>query len=234
MNGRILYIFAIPAAIAFLLIGAIGFLIWRPLVILGIPAAIAAAWFMHQRSDAVVLKALGTRGLGQAEGQRVLNIVENLSLSTGIDQPDVQIIDTPACNLAAIGVREPTLIVTTGLLHTLDLLEMEGVIAHALARFSNESTFYTTSAVSARPLITAAQVRAAQGWSGAVAGPGVYDIEGVVLTRDPPGLRSALEKISEKSTEVDGGEALQDAWLVPPKTGSSEVGRRIEVLWELS
>ena len=175
------------------------------------------------------------RGLGQTEGQRVLNSVESLSLSSGIPQPNVAVIDSPACNLAVVSGQEDTLIVTTGLLETLDLMEMEGVVAHALTKLAEGSSNYGTLAASAKPFITSAQVQKAQEWDWGAESAGVvsYDISGVGLTRYPPGLRSALEKIAGRKTDVPGADSLGDAWFVPPSTGKAQLSSRIEVLWEL-
>lgn len=234
MNGRLVYIFAIPAIGAALVIILLSVLTRLPLLaILALPLAAFTAWFMWQRSDEVVLKSIGARGLGQAEGQRILNLVENLCLATGIDQPLVQVIDSPACNIAALGTRQKTLVFTTGMLESLDLLEMEGVVAHALSKLSGDSMVYPTAAISARPLITKGQLKAAQRWGNESTGPETFDIRGVALTRYPPGLRSALERMEGLPTEVEGADALGDAWFIPPRTDQSHLGRRIEVLWEL-
>ncbi len=234
LNGRILYIFAIPAAAVALVIILIAVLTRLPLLaIFALPVAALTVWFMWQRSDDAVLKSIGARGLGQTEGQRVLNLVENLCLATGIDQPQVMVIDSPACNIAALGAREKTLVFTTGMLETLDLLEMEGVVAHALSKLSGDSMTYPTAALSARPAITNGQLKTAQQWGMDSSGPETFDIEGVALTKYPPGLRSALERMNGMATDVEGAEALGDAWFVPPLAEKSDLGRRIEVLWEL-
>ena len=234
MNGRILYIFAIPAVAVALVIILIAVLTRLPLLaIFALPVAALTVWFMWQRSDDAVLKSIGARGLGQTEGQRVLNLVENLCLATGIDQPQVMVIDSPACNIAALGAREKTLVFTTGMLETLDLLEMEGVVAHALSKLSGDSMAYPTAALSARPAITNGQLKTAQQWGMDSSGPETFDIEGVALTKYPPGLRSALERMNGMATQVEGAEALGDAWFVPPLAEKSDLGRRIEVLWEL-
>lgn len=239
VDARVFYIFAVPAVLVFLafvalglIFGAIGLPWWLP-VLFAVPFAVLTVWFLSQRADEAVLGSLGARGLGQTEGQRVLNTVENLCLTSGIAQPNVQVIDSPACNIAAISGREDTLVVTTGLLETLDLMAMEGAVAHALTKLSTGGVKYGTLAASAKPFISKSQIETAQHWGTGDAGVMSYDISGVGLTRYPPGLRSALEQIDGRSTDIPGASSLGDAWFIPPSTGKAQLGQRIEVLWEL-
>ncbi len=234
VDARVLYIYAIPAAAVFAVVAVGGFLIWWPLALLAVPLSALTVWAMWKRAGETLLSKLGARGLGQNEGQRVENMVENLCLATGIDRPKVMAIDTEACNLVAIGGTEPTLVTTTGLLETLDLMEMEGVVAHALSKLSTSGGKYGAFAAAAKPFITNAQLNKVREWGSGAAGVASFDISGVGLTRYPPGLRSALERVAGKSTDVPGGEALGDAWFIPPSTDRAQLGKRIEMLWELS
>ena len=232
MLARILAIFAIPALLVLVVFLALGFL-WWPFFILAIPAAIGVAWWLAQRADSVILNRLGARPVGQLEGERILNTLENLCLQSGISQPDVLVLDSPACNIAAVSGRNDTLLVTTGLLELLDVMEMEGVVAHGLTKLSAGTSQYETLAASASPLITQRQRDMARQWATGGTGESAFDISGVGLTRYPPGLRSALERIDGRSTDVAGGEALGSAWLVPPAGQRIPLDHRIEVLWEL-
>lgn len=233
MPARISAIFALPAAAAFVVVAVLGVITWWPLVLLApLVAAGVITWFWW-RSDEAVLRALDVRPLGQTEGQRVLNTVEDLSLKSGIDQPDVRVIDDPACNMAAVSGRADTLVVTTGLLEALNVMEIEGVIAHGLTKLSSGSVRYETFAASAGPWITGAQRSMARRWGTGDAGVLAFDISGVGLTRYPPGLRSALEQIDGRPTDMPTGDALGTAWLVPPNALRVPLEHRIEVLWEL-
>lgn len=233
MPARIFAIFAVPAVAAAAFFVLLGIFVWWPFFVLALPvAAGVAAWFWW-RSDDAVLRALGARGLGANEGQRVLNILENLCLSSGIDQPDVEVIDSASTNLASISGRRNTLVVTTGLLSALDVMEMEGVIAHGLSKLSTGAVRYETLAASAGPFISGAQRNMARRWGTGDAGVLAFDISGVGLTRYPPGLRSALEHIDGQPTDVEGADSLGSAWLVPPTEQRIPLEHRIEVLWEL-
>jgi len=229
---RIFAIFAIPVVAVFLLFIVLGIVVWWPFYLLAIPAAALLLWFLYQRSDQVVLSKLGARNLGELEGDRLRNTVENLTLQSGIDLPNLWVIESEAVNLAAIEGAEPSLIATSGLLDSLDIVETEGVVAHGLAKLSSGATKHETLAAAA-PLITQRQRHMARQWGTGDAGVLAYDISGVGLTRYPPGLRSALEQIDGRSTDISGGEALGTAWLIPPQGQRVPLEHRIEVLWEL-
>ncbi len=230
---RILAIFALPVVLVALLFLLLGIFVWWPFYVLILPAAALVLWFLYNRADQSVLSKLGARNLGEREGDRFRNTVENLTLSSGIDHPNLFVIDSEAVNLAAIEGKEPALVATSGLLETLDVMELEGVVAHGLTKLSSGAVSYETLAASASPLITGWQRDKAREWGSGDAGVLAYDISGVGLTRYPPGLRSALERIDGRSTDIAGGEALGAAWLVPPAGQRVPLDHRIEVLWEL-
>lgn len=232
MPFRILAIFALPVAAAFLVAVLIG-LFWWPGFLLALPLAALVLWFFYSRADQSVLTRLGARNLGQREGERFRSTVENLTLQSGIDHPNLWVVETEACNLAAINGNESALVATTGLLETLDVMELEGVVAHGLTKLSAGAVTYETLAASAAPLITGFQRDMARKWGTGEAGVVAFDLTGVGLTRYPPGLRSALEQIDGRSTDIAGGEALGTAWLVPPQEQRVPLDHRIEVLWEL-
>jgi heat shock protein HtpX len=77
-------------------------------------------------------------------------IVENVSIAAGLPvTPDVRIVDDPAPNAFAAGLRRETsyLGVTTGLLRTMPKRELEAVIGHEIAHVRNRDTYLMTIAV---------------------------------------------------------------------------------------
>jgi heat shock protein HtpX len=65
---------------------------------------------------------------------RLYNIVENLSIATGLATPAIEISESPKLNAFAMGLTpaSSTIGVTRGLLHALNDRELEAVIAHEL------------------------------------------------------------------------------------------------------
>jgi heat shock protein HtpX len=107
------------------------------------PVAILAAalWFIiayviHQR---LVRWATGAKGITRAEAPQLYNALENLCISRGIPMPALQVIETPALNAYASGLREGRYViaVTRGLLDALRPDELEAVLAHELTHIRN-------------------------------------------------------------------------------------------------
>jgi len=78
----------------------------------------------------------------RAEAPKLYNVLENLCISRGLPMPALQIIDTPALNAYAAGLREGQYVVavTRGLVDTLADDELEAVLAHELTHIRNRDT----------------------------------------------------------------------------------------------
>ncbi len=97
---------------------------------------------LFRRSGAgAVLLSLGARDPrpGDLEEHRLVNIVSEMAIAAGVTPPRVVLLDTPACNAAAVGpsLQEPVIVVSRGLLDTLDRDETEGVIGHLVGSVGN-------------------------------------------------------------------------------------------------
>jgi heat shock protein HtpX len=181
-----------------------------------------------------VLAALGGREADPAADARLLNLAEGLSISAGLRQPRLRVIDSPGLNAIAAGTRADRAIVgvTSGLLAELDRLELEAVLAEELIQIRHHET-------------TPATVVAATFGLGRVIAIGAdrdaeADLAAVALTRYPPALASALEKLEAKGAEVRGQPAsLSHLWLADPRPGAASgrgrlpIRERIEALREL-
>ena len=97
------------------------------------------AYFIHQT---LIGMATGARGVTRNEAPKLYNVLENLCISRGLPMPALQIIDTPALNAYASGLREGQYVVavTRGLVDTLADDELEAVLAHELTHIRNRDT----------------------------------------------------------------------------------------------
>ncbi len=97
----------------------------------------AIAWFSHAT---LIRLASGARGVTRAEAPQLYNALENLCISRGITMPNLQIMETPALNAYASGLREGqyTIAVTRGLIDKLEPAELEAVLAHELTHIRNK------------------------------------------------------------------------------------------------
>ena len=81
----------------------------------------------------------GAREITKKDNPRLYNVVENLSITTGLPMPKVYIIDDPAPNAFATG-RDPehaVVAATTGLLDIMNDKELMAVMAHEMSHVKN-------------------------------------------------------------------------------------------------
>jgi heat shock protein HtpX len=104
-------------------------------VIISIVYSLIAYW----KSDSIVLAISRARPATKEEFQMLYNIVEEMSIASGLPMPKIYVIDDTALNAFATG-RNPekgVICVTTGLVAKLNREELQGVIAHELSHIKN-------------------------------------------------------------------------------------------------
>jgi heat shock protein HtpX len=105
---------------------------------------IALGWFTiaYFGYSAMIRSATGARGVTRQQAPELYNMLENLCISRGITMPRLEIIETPALNAYAAGLREGdyTIAVTRGLIDGLEPAELEAVLAHELTHIRNRDT----------------------------------------------------------------------------------------------
>ena len=91
----------------------------------------------------------GARPVAREENRELYNIVENLSITSGLPMPKLFIIDDPAPNAFATGrdKEHAVVAVTSGILSILDKNELEGVLAHELSHVGNRDILLSTAVV---------------------------------------------------------------------------------------
>lgn len=102
---------------------------------------IAAAYAVLQYflASKLAVAMTGAKPISKQENRRLYNIVENLSITTGLPMPKVYLIDDPAPNAFATG-RDPAhslVAATTGLLDIMDDKELTAVMAHEMSHIKN-------------------------------------------------------------------------------------------------
>lgn len=103
---------------------------------------VVAIWFTiaYFANSAMINVAAGSHTLERRNNMRVYNLTENLCMSVGMRMPQLRVIDSPALNAFASGIKEKNYCVTltTGIIETLEDEELEGVIAHELMHIRNK------------------------------------------------------------------------------------------------
>lgn len=111
--------------------------------------ALVYAAFALLRSRSLVASMTGAQAVPPDELRQLRRLVENVSIGAGLAvTPEVRIVDDPAPNAFATGLRpEKSFVgVTTGLLRTMPRRELEAVIAHEVAHVRNRDTYLMTMA----------------------------------------------------------------------------------------
>jgi heat shock protein HtpX len=151
-------------------------------------------------SPARCVAALGGRDAREPVDARLINLVEGLCVAIGLPVPRLIVLDDPAANAIVLGTSpaHATLVCTSGALRLLDRMELEGLVAHELAHLKRGDTRASAMAMiflGALALVAPHPGRLLRR-VGDPAREAEADLFGTEITRYPPGLRQALEKLA--------------------------------------
>lgn len=238
----ILVVYALPPAVLVgLVIGALVSWIVGAIVLVVLAIGLGArVWW---GSEPMAARLLGGDQADPITHARLVNLVDGLGTAVGVPAPHLRVIADPALNAASAGVgpHSATLVVTSGLLEELNRIELEAVVAYELVRIKNVDILPATLGVlatgpGARALRRAAStpstvlawlwtacavpfvpVRALMLGASSPSREALMDRSAVAVTRYPPGLLSALEKVRAKgATPAVVAVATAHLWLADP------------------
>lgn len=166
-------------------------------------------------SGRIVARLAGARPPDGFESQRLTVCVEALCLGAGLPMPRLAVVDDDATAALAYGrgPRSATVAVTTGLLRSLAPSELEGTLAHLLARIADgtarRDTLLASLALLAGPPGAAWASQRLDG-SRVVAA----DVAGARLTRFPPGVVGALRHMATGAGSLRRrSRAIRHLWM---------------------
>jgi heat shock protein HtpX len=250
---------------------------WNPIALSATAVLVAGYLLLAYRMSAKA--ALAITKAHPADGPEYLqlrNVVEGVAIAAGIPMPAVYVVDDPAPNAFATGLKpeKAAVAVTTGLLAKMSRRELEGVLAHEIGHIRNRDTSFMTLVVltvGAIMVLSTVLVRIgyyatvfmggggrrsrsdnnesgaaiglvllAIGWIGfVIAVPSAMllkaalsrrrevmaDATAVELTRNPSGIRSALEKLEADTTVVKAmSTTTAHLWIESPLERGKEQG----------
>ena len=228
----------------------------------------ALAFASYWKADTVALAVSRAHPADPAEYRRLYNLVEGLTIASGLPMPRIYIVDDPAPNAFATGrnPRHAAIAVTSGLLEKMNRVELEGVLAHELSHIKNYDILVSTIAVTlvgSVVLLSDIALRT-MFWNGGrvrrdgdrndgnnplaifgiifiVLAPllgkamqaaisrrreALADASAVQMTRYPPGLISALEKLLADTTVThSASKATAHLWIEQPMSGVGDRGK---------
>jgi heat shock protein HtpX len=123
--------------------GSIGYGVSLAIILYAILASTA-----YFNGSSIVLSAHGAREADPSAHRKLLNVVEEMCIASGLPMPRVYVMESQGMNAFAAGrnPQEAVVAVTTGLLDRLSREELQGVIAHELAHVKSRDTLYNICA----------------------------------------------------------------------------------------
>jgi heat shock protein HtpX len=178
-------------------------------------AGVVAGALAARTALSVALGVVGGRPVGDDDQPALANLVEGICATMGVARPELRLVDDPVVNSCSLAGRhgKAVIVVTTGLLERLGLIEMEGVVAHELAHVKR-----LDARVAAVAVATAGTVARLTGDDRPVhlaVGRGrEYDADrvAVLAVRYPPGLHDALVRCSSGPVARDGSVFAGRRW----------------------
>ena len=101
--------------------------------------ALIYALIQYYASSSIAMAMTGAKEITKKDNPKFYNIVENLSITTGLPMPKVYVIEDSAPNAFATG-RDPkhaSVAATTGLIDIMDKNELTAVMAHEMSHVKN-------------------------------------------------------------------------------------------------
>ena len=260
----------------FLLLGGMGALVWlvvfaaltyfgkstSAIVPIAVGIALISVWGSYYASDTIVLRMTGAREIQQSENPNLFNLIQEVTIASGLPMPKVAIVQDSAPNAFATG-RNPqhaVIAFTTGILDVMDRDQLQGVVAHEMSHIGNRDTLVAAvAATTAGAIAMISDILTRIMWFGGgrrdsrdnnsnplalvvslivlILAPiaalllksaisrrreALADATAVAFTRNPAGLRSALEVLAADNTVVrQRSTAVAHIWIESPLDAKS-------------
>jgi Zn-dependent protease with chaperone function len=169
-------------------------------IIAGVVALVVAAaalmYAMWRLSPRMALRRIGARLADEDDDPRLFNVTEGLCATFGLAMPALHILDDPVPNACALGrdARKADVVVTSGLLNSFHLVELEGVMAHELAHVKRGDNGVSSVGITLASMWGGERTLRRCVWEGREYRA---DVVGASIVRYPSGLLSALCAMQE-------------------------------------
>lgn len=223
--------------------------------------SLISVWGSYYSSDSLVVRMTGARIIQESDNPNLFNLINEVTIASGLPMPKVAIVVDSAPNAFATG-RDPDhalIAFTTGILEVMDRDQLQGVVAHEMSHVANRDTLVSAiAATTAGAIALLSDFLMRMMWFGGrrddrdsnsnpialvislvvmILAPlaalllrsaisrrreSLADATAVSFTRNPAGLRSALEVLASDSTVVKArSNAVAHVWIESPLDSSS-------------
>jgi heat shock protein HtpX len=231
---------ALPAVVVFIVVLAIAGALSSVIVglVVGAAAGVATGLGVWWGGTLAVVRLTDARAAVVDQQPRVHNLIDGLCAGAGVPRPALRVIEDEVPNALTIGLhpRRSTVIVTTGLISSMSRIELEAVLAHELNHIRAHDILPATVAVTSLGPVAVLLPAAARltSWGAGDRREAIADVAAVALTRYPPGLISALEKLGAGHPDGEnrraGARAIDHLWI---RGDRSSLDERLQTLREL-
>lgn len=232
------------------------------IVPIAVGIALISVWGSYYASDSIVLRMTGAREIQQSDNPNLFNLIQEVTIASGLPMPKVAIVQDTAPNAFATG-RNPehaVIAFTTGILDVMDRDQLQGVVAHEMSHVGNRDTLVAAvAATTAGAIAIITDILTRMMWFGGgrrdsrdnnsnplalvvslivlILAPiaalllksaisrrreALADATAVAFTRNPAGLRSALEVLAADNTVVhQRSTAVAHIWIESPLDAKS-------------
>ena len=232
------------------------------IVPIAVGIALFSVWGAYYSSDTLVMRMTGARVIEQSDNPKLFNLIQEVTIASGLPMPKVAIVEDDAPNAFATG-RNPqhaVIAFTTGILKVMDRDQLQGVVAHEMSHVGNRDTLVSAvAATTAGAIAVLSDMLTRMMWFGGgrrndrdsnsnpitliislvvlILAPlaavllksaisrrreSLADATAVAFTRNPAGLRSALEVLAADSTVVrQRSTAVAHIWIESPLDSKS-------------
>ncbi|MDA8359509.1 MAG: M48 family metalloprotease [Actinomycetota bacterium] len=202
----------VPGAFAGVVAGIVGGAVIGLVVALVVCGGVALA--VARSATRRALAVIGGRPVDAREVPRLANLVEGLCATCGVRPPALRLVEDAVPNACALGAPgRGVLVVTTGLVQSVGLLELEGVVAHELAHVKNHDAAVSEVAVTVLAPIVRLTARDALVHRSLGRGREyAADREAASMVRSPRGLERALETMEHSPSPSAGSRFTGWRW----------------------
>jgi len=219
---------ALPAVVLGVVLGVAAGIVIGAVVAVVVLAAVAV--LMVHAALRIALAVIGGHAAPEDQLPALANQVDGLSATVGVRRPRLWLVDDPvpdACALSGWADARAVLVVTTGLLDLLGIIELEGVIAHELVHMKREDATASAVAVATAGLVSAAFAGdRLLHWAVGRGREYEADQAAALAVRYPPGLRDALAMFGARAGSRAGARPVPPeatARPVPPEATARPV-----------
>lgn len=225
--------FLLLGAVLGIVVGAVLTLVSGLLVLLPVLIAVGAGlgWVVYRRATAasfsVMSSYVAAQEIDSEDHPRLFNLLESLCAVSGVSVPVVGVTTDATVNAYMVadplGVEQSHIVFTEGALRVMERIELEGFVAACLARVKSGRLELQTETAGVVAMlgkfIPSGLARKALEACFNTQDVFDADLKACGITRFPPGLIAAYEKMSAESTVTSGVNPLNvHLWLANPKS----------------